>query len=138
MLVAQDDIERRLDNWVLWRGGNTRSGLGFPSSSPITRIGMVSERYASDRIPYMAGEAFDTDCAIGMLKPEYRAAIEWHWLRAPLARNGELAKLLGCCRNTVATRLQAAKHALADMLAAQRIARQRSARTHVAASVGRT
>src|SRR6185437_16457026 len=75
MSAIDDDIERRLLNWGLWRGGGLDYAQANASDETFDGYGTGSRGYRETRMPVLAGEAIDTDRAIHRLAEDLQEAL---------------------------------------------------------------
>lgn len=107
-----DELERRLRNWARWYL-SSEMAPGAYALSAIYR-GMPTSPRGEPIIPTLAGEAADTEATINRLHARHRLALHvWYISGWSVVR---MAAKLGCHRNTVRNRVDAARAALAREL----------------------
>lgn len=90
---ADFEYERRMNNWRMWRLSERRSFGGSPF--PVYNLTPRPPR-GENIMPILAGEAEETERAIGKLPPAPRRALEV-WYLASGSINDK-RKMLGCRR----------------------------------------
>ena len=132
--MLQEDIERELNNWALWRAG----GLALVRGSLVTDYAPVETRYREAVVPVLAGDAVTVEAIVLALQPkELREALFAQYLRIDRKgrrllsswNQGQIARALEMSTRTFERQLELARKAVGVGLTArrQRTKRLRSA-----------
>ena len=105
------EYERRMKNWSLWRLSERRSLGGSPY--PIYNLTPRPPR-AENIMPILAGEAEETDCAVGALPLAHRRAVEVWFLSAGTVN--QKRKMMRCRRERMFELLEEARIAILSNL----------------------
>ena len=114
-IVVDDEYERRMNNWRLWR----LAGRGALGGSPYPIYNLMPRSPRSENImPILAGEAEETDSAVGTLPSVLRRAVEV-WFLSDETVN-EKRKMLHCRRERMFDLLEQARIAIRVQLRERR------------------
>ena len=109
--MADNEYERRMDNWRMWRASERGSLGGSPY--PIYRLTPRPPR-GENIMPILAGEAEETDDAILNLPISLRRAVEVWFLRS--GSIDEKRTMLRCRRERMFELLEQARIAILAQL----------------------
>jgi len=127
-VAIDNDYERRMNNWALWRISERRSFGGSPY--PIYNLTPRPPR-GENIIPVLAGEADETDRAVCALPPSLKRAVEVWFLS--IGSVDQKRKMLRCRRERMFELLETARIELVLLLH-----RQKGGPSRCAETAGRT
>lgn len=110
--MTDDELERRLQGWALWRAGSGR-GRGSGTTSTIYFQRVTRQRYCSEDVtpaPRIDGEAMDVDGIVASLTEEMRAVLTEVYVTG--RRQDEVARALKISLSTVKRRLKGGRMAV--------------------------
>lgn len=110
--MTDDELERRLQGWALWRNGSGR-GRASGTTSTIYFQRVTRQRYCSEDMtpaPRIDGEAIDVENIVAALAEELRAVLTQVYVMGRYQE--ETARMLQVSLSTVKRRLKGGRTAV--------------------------
>lgn len=110
-----EHIHIQLERWARWNRVDTGPRLGYPRQAAFAGLMKGGERQSSIQ-PLLDDDALEIGHAVRALEPELAAVVDRMYVSMRSCSVDEMAKDLGCCRDTLYTRLHRAHLAIKEAL----------------------
>lgn len=112
-MTSDDELERRLQGWAMWRNG---AGYGNGGTTSSIYTSTTPTRYRQDSSLRIDGEAMDVERVVSGLAEEMRSVLDLIYLKGK--EQIDAARSLRCSRSTVQRHLADARSAVREGLRA--------------------